>query len=174
MKAPAAPPSSTPRLVGWLIAAFVVSGPLLFFFLVTPREETPADPPARVAAPASPSRLGAVGLRENPDWDAMPEIFALWAGRAHWVDDRTRFAWWHPGAGRHAYFFEAKRTGAGFRFREIPEPKDEFWQWDPDAPEDSPLRLYVSSWEIPDCGRSTLKPLPPAPSDPPERPKVRP
>ncbi len=172
MKAPAAPPSSTPRLVGWLIAAFVVSGPLLFLFLVTPREETPADPPARVAAPASPSRLAAVGLRENPDWDAMPEIFALWAGRAHWVDDRTRFAWWHPGAQRHAYFFEARRTATGVRFREIREPRDEAFEWDPQAA-DSPLRLYlpvaIDIREAP-----PLAPPRPPPAVPPTIPPARP
>ncbi len=159
MRDSARPPSPTPRLVGWLVAAFVVSGPALFFLLVTPREEAAGDSPILVPVSPSPSRLAAVGLRENRDWDALPEVFALWADRAYWEGGRTYFAWWHPGSGRHDYFFEARRTATGFRFREIREPDGEVFVWD-EAAADSPLRLYLPVDVGP--GVKFSPPLPPA------------
>jgi hypothetical protein len=142
MTSPAPRSSGSPRLSAWLVAGFVVAAPLLFLALVTPPEPTEESTLVR-PPPSSPSPLAAVGLRENRDWDGLPEIFAVWADRAHWVGGRTRFAWWHPGAQAHGYFFEARRTPAGIRFREIAEPKDYLFEWDPRAASDSPLRLYL-------------------------------
>ena len=124
----------------WLVVAAVIAAPALFFALVEPkqREESAA---ATVVRP--PSKLTSVGLRENRDWDGLPEIFAVWAPRAHWRGDRTRFAYWNPGTESHSYFFEARRTPAGYRVREIKEPRDEGFAWDRDADADSPLRLYL-------------------------------
>lgn len=148
--------------LGWVVLAAVLAAPLAFFALVTPREETAQEPPA-LAAP--PSKLAAFGLRENRDWDGLPDIFNVWAPRAHWQGDRTRFAYWNPGTQEHSYFFEARRSAQGLRFREIKEPRDPRFEWDPDARPDDPLRLYLPK-------RSALPARPPTESDrpTPERP----
>lgn len=124
----------------WPVLIVLLAGPLLFFALVTPREK-PAEAPS--AAELPPSRLVAVGLRENRDWDGLPEIFAVWADQAYWQNDRARFAWWNPGTDSHSYFLEAHRTPAGIRFREIKEPHDAGFEWDRAVDDDSPLRLYL-------------------------------
>lgn len=126
--------------LGWLVAALVLAAPLLFFALVTPRE-SPAPTLEKVEPP--PSKLRAVGLRDNRDWDALPALFALAEPKAHWRNQRTRFAFWNPGTQSHGYFFEARRTDAGLRFREIPEPRDAGYEWDPAAAPEDPLRLYL-------------------------------
>lgn len=161
--------SSTEKIpvgkLGWLVLVLVLGAPLAFFFLATPRErEAPpnAAPPKR-----PPTKLESVGLRDYRDWDGLPEIFALWADRAHWKNNRTRFAYWNPGTNSHSYFFEARRTTNGYRFREIPEPRDPGYEWDRDAGEDSPLRLFVP---VPRRPEDPVEPLekntsPPAVSD---------
>lgn len=124
----------------WLVVAAVVAAPALFFALVEPkpREESSAQ-----TAKLPPSKLQAVGLRENRDWDGLPEIFAVWAPRAYWQNDRARFAYWNPGTESHSYFMEARRTPQGYRFKEIKEPREEGFGWDRDADPESPLRLYL-------------------------------
>ncbi len=137
--------SSTEKIpvakLAWIVLLLVLGAPLAFFFLATPRdvETEPPTPPTKRAL----TKLEAVGLRDYRDWDGVPEIFALWAERAHWKNNRTRFAYWNPGTNSHSYFFEARRTANGYRFREIPEPRDAGYEWDRDAGEDSPLRLFL-------------------------------
>jgi len=63
------------------------------------------------------SKLQAVGLANNPDWAGLPELFAVWVDQIPWVNDRTYFAYWDPGATAYAYFFEATRGKEGIRFR---------------------------------------------------------
>jgi len=125
--------------LGWLVLVGVIGAPLGIIYLATPKD--PPPPPPLIQPP--PSKLRAVGLRENRDWDSLPGVFAIWAERAHWKNDRTRFSWWNPGTQRHGYFFEARRTSAGYRFREIQEPHDRGFEWDPDAGEEASLRLYL-------------------------------
>ncbi|HLP26628.1 MAG TPA: hypothetical protein VK477_13185 [Acidobacteriota bacterium] len=127
--------------LGWIVLVLVLGAPLAFFFLATPkeREAEPHDTPPKRGI----TKLEAVGLRDYRDWDAVPEIFALWAERAHWKNNRTRFAYWNPGTNSHSYFFEARRTTSGYRFREIPEPREVGYEWDRDAGDESPLRLYL-------------------------------
>lgn len=124
----------------WPVLIVFLAGPLLFFALVTPQEK-PAEAPRTVELP--PSKLAAVGLRENRDWDGLPEIFAVWADNAYWQNNRTRFAWWNPGTDSYSYFFEAHRTPAGIRFREVKEPREAGFEWDRDVADGSPLRLYL-------------------------------
>lgn len=126
---------------GWLILVAVVAAPTAFFLLVTPKE--PDAPPASPVAKRPLTKLEAVGLRDYRDWDGLPEIFAVWADKAHWEKDRTRFAYWNPANRSYSYFFEARRTAKGYRFREIPEPRDDTFTWYPEASEDVPLRLFV-------------------------------
>ncbi len=137
--------SSTEKIpvgkLGWIVLLLVLGAPLAFFFLATPQEPAPAPhtpPPQRAL-----TKLEAVGLRDYRDWDGVPDIFALWAARAHWKNNRTRFAYWNPGTNSHSYFFEARRTANGYRFREIPEPREAGYEWDRDAGDDSPLQLYL-------------------------------
>ena len=125
----------------WLILAVVIAAPTAFFILVTPKE--PDEPTAPPAEKRPLSKLESVGLRDYRDWDGLPEIFAVWADKAHWENDRTRFAYWNPAARSYSYFFEARRTPKGYRFREIREPHDEGFEWDPDATNDVPLRLLL-------------------------------
>jgi hypothetical protein len=127
--------------LGWIVLLAVVAAPLAFFFLVTP--PAPTGEPAALAVKLPPSKLAAVGLRENRDWDGLPEMFALWADQAEWKEGFTRFAYWNPGSRSHSYFFEAQRTTSGFRFREIPEPHEADYQWGQDVPDDCPIRFYV-------------------------------
>lgn len=127
--------------LGWIVLLLVVGAPLAFFYLTTPKErETPLDAPREKRAL---TKLESVGLRDYRDWDGLPEIFAVWADRALWKNERTRFSYWNPGTSTYSYFFEARRTAKGYRFREIPEPRDTGFQWDPDATDDTPLRLYL-------------------------------
>lgn len=125
----------------WLILLAVIAAPTAFFVLVTPKE--PDEPPAPPVEKRPLSRLESVGLRDYLDWDGLPEIFAVWADKAHWENDRTRFAYWNPATRSYSYFFEARRTAKGYRFREIPEPHDPAFEWDPDATDDVPLRLHL-------------------------------
>lgn len=127
--------------LGWIVLVLVLGAPLAFFFLATPKErEAESDTPPQKREL---TKLESVGLRDYRDWDGVPQIFALWAGRAHWKNNRTRFSYWNPGTNSHSYFFEARRTTNGYRFREIPEPRDAGYEWDQDAGDESPLRLYL-------------------------------
>jgi hypothetical protein len=171
------PPASSQIPLGkfaWPVVGAVLLAPLLFFALVTPMEQPEAVPP-RLELP--PSKLKAAGLRENRDWDGLPDIFAIWAPRAHWQADRTRFSWWNPGTESYSYFFEARRTPQGFWFKEIREPKDEGFEWDRDADTDSPIRLYLPirpRWHDPvrPVEEQGTRPAHPRPvkSEPPKRP----
>jgi len=127
--------------LGWIVLLLVVTAPLAFFFLATPKEREAEPDAPRGKRPLT--KLEAVGLRDYRDWDGLPQIFEVWADRAHWKNDRTRFSYWNPGTSTYSYFFEARRTAKGYRFREIPEPHDAGFQWDPDATDDTPLRLYL-------------------------------
>jgi hypothetical protein len=130
---------------GWLILAAVIAAPTAFFLLVTPNE--PDEQPAPPVQKRPLSKLESVGLRDYRDWDGLPEIFAVWADKAHWENGRTRFAYWNPATRSYSYFFEARRTSKGYRFREIPEPHDPAFEWDPDATDDVPLRLLLPKKE---------------------------
>ncbi|MBX3738391.1 MAG: hypothetical protein KF715_16970 [Candidatus Didemnitutus sp.] len=151
--------------LGWIVLLLVIGAPLSFFYLTTPKERETLPEAPREKHP--PTKLESVGLRDYRDWDGLPEIFAVWADRAHWKNDRTRFSYWNPGTSTYSYFFEARRTANGYRFREIPEPRDTGFQWDPDAADDTPLRLYLPI-------RARLEDPVQPPRDTPERPKLKP
>ena len=89
-------------------------------------------------------KLHAVGLPENPDFEALPEIFAIWAGNAEWKDNKTKFAYWHPVMKTYSYYFEATRTEGRFRFAEVAESyKPELYMGE-SLGEDCPIRFYYS------------------------------
>jgi hypothetical protein len=144
--------------LGWVVFVAVAAAPIGFFYLAQPKERPPAEPVEKVAVPRT--KLSAVGLRENRDWDGLPDIFALWSAKAHWRNDRTRFSYWNPGTQSRSYFFEARRTAQGVRFREIPEPTQAGYQWDPDVVEHDPLCLYLPIRGRPE---DPVKPLEPKP-----------
>lgn len=100
----------------WWVLAALLAAPLLFFALVTPPDKS-YEPPPKVELP--PSKLQAVGLRENRDWDGLPEMFAVWAERVEWIDGRSQFAFWNPGSQSYSYFFEAKRDESHPTFRTL-------------------------------------------------------
>lgn len=139
---------------GWLMA-------LLFFgflaFLLIPGPKPKPEPlPAFVVKP--PSRLVALGLPDNPDLEALPEFFALFADQAEWRNDKTIFAYWNPGSNSHSYFFEATRANGGYHFEAIPElknvnPEAEYSQdsdprWSRDISEQSPIRFIKRSQNV--------------------------
>ncbi|HVU17717.1 MAG TPA: hypothetical protein VHD32_12380 [Candidatus Didemnitutus sp.] len=103
---------------GWIFAA-VFFGWVAFVVFVDPRPKP--EPPPWKPPPPKP-RLAAYGLPENPDLDAMPELFRIWQGEADWVRDRTTFAFWNPGDANYSYTFEAQRKGNSFIFRAIELP----------------------------------------------------
>ncbi|MBP6863985.1 MAG: hypothetical protein KBC32_01825 [Candidatus Didemnitutus sp.] len=102
--------------LAWVVLIAVAGAPLLFFALVTPKEK-PVDEPAKIELP--PSKLQAVGLRENRDWDGLPEMFAVWADQLFWTEDKTTFAYWNPGSRSYSYYFEATRYQGVVRFKSI-------------------------------------------------------
>lgn len=80
----------------------------------------PARPPARPPAPvAVESKLRAVGLADNPDWEGLPELFAVWADKIEWDNDKTQFAYWNPGSSSYSYYFEVTRANGLNRFRAL-------------------------------------------------------
>lgn len=145
---------------GWLVA-LLFFGWLAFLLLPTPRPG-PQPPPAFVPPP--PSRLVALGLPDNPDLDALPEIFAMYADKAEWKNDRTIFAYWNPGSQSYAYFFEATRAKGAYRFKAIPEQtvreEDEavesglYFLGKTSA--DCPVRLIYSYPQLPKSGPNVL------------------
>lgn len=88
------------------------------------------------------TKLHAVGLPDNPDLDALPEIFAIWQGKAEWKNGKAKFAYWHPGTKTYAYFFEASRVGGRIRFAAIPEPQEPEYAQDESLGDDCPIRFY--------------------------------
>lgn len=93
-------------LLGWLVFLLLPSRP-------------PAEAPAAPIRSVPQSELEAVGLRDYVDWRGLPQFFKVWADQMEWNEGRARFAYWNPGAGAYAYYFEVAKTPAGFRFREI-------------------------------------------------------
>lgn len=128
----------SPNTAG-LIFVLLLAAWLVFLFL--PRQQEPAP---LVAPVVTASKLLAVGLADNPDWDGLPEFFAIIADKAEWKDGRTRFAYWHPVMKTYSYYFEAIRNGERVSFKEITEPHDPDHYWDEEMAEDSPVRFYYS------------------------------
>ena len=130
--------------IGWLIPVLMVAW-LAFLFLPVQKPEPPPVAPTRIIAKQA-SKLQLAGLPDNVDFEELPEIFAIWADQAEWKDNRTRFAYWHPGSKNYGYFLEATRVEGGFRFREIPEPKvnDAETYWDESLGEECPIRFLRS------------------------------
>ena len=126
---------------GWLIIV-LTTGWMVFVLWPGPPE---ASVPRSVPIPVPVSSLTRAGLREYTDWEGLPEIFAIWADRAEWKDNRTRFAYWHPVMKNYSYFFEASRTAQGYRFREIAEPHEPNHDWDESLGNDCPIRFYRST-----------------------------
>ncbi len=120
-----------------LILALLLAVWLGFEFYPRNPKQTPPMSPV-----AAESKLRAVGLADNPDWEGLPEFFAIVADKAEWNDDRTRFAYWHPVMKTYSYYFEATRGSTGFRFKEITEPHDPDHYWDEGMGEDSRIRFY--------------------------------
>ncbi len=125
---------------GWVIIVLTVGW--LVFLLLPDRPPRPAPVPESGPVPAS--SLPRSGLRDFSDWEGLPEIFAIWADRAEWRDNRTRFAYWHPVMKNYSYFFEAVRTTKGYRFREIAEPSDPGHHWDESLGADCPIQFFVT------------------------------
>lgn len=101
---------------GRVVAIFAVLLAVWLGSQFLPRRQEPPPPLAPVQAE---SRLRSVGLADNPDWDGLPELFAVWADKVAWDDQKVCFAYWHPGARTYAYFFEATRRDGSYRFNEV-------------------------------------------------------
>lgn len=122
---------------GWLIG-LLFAGWLVF--LLAPRlREAPAPAPESVVK-RTPTRLAALGLEDITDLEQVPEMFAIWADFGEWRDNRTRFAYWSPGAQDYIYHIEGRRTPDGYRFRMIGKPTDA--ELGDELAADSPLRFY--------------------------------
>ena len=137
---------TSPRLTAWLVV-LIFFGWLAFVFVPWPRSETKETRLAPVDARAPyRAKLLAVGLPDNPDLDGLPEIFAIWADKAYWKNDRTKFAYWNPGSQDYTYFFEAIRENGRVRFRPISRPWEYDVEFGPHAPppDEHPLRLMPS------------------------------
>ncbi len=122
-----------------LILALLLAVWSVFQFWPQPRKPVPALPPV-----AAESKLQSVGLANNPDWEGLPQFFAIVADQAEWNDGKTRFAYWHPVMKTYAYYFEATRENGRVRFREIAEPHDPDHYWDENLGEDSRIRFYYA------------------------------
>jgi hypothetical protein len=138
-----------------LIFALLLAVWLAFTFI--PRSEKPAPAAAPVTVE---SKLHAVGLADNPDWEGLPEIFAIWSDHAEWKEGKTRFAYLHPGTKTYSYYFQATRVNGDYRFREIAEPHDSNHVWDESLGEECPIRFFKPIREnlpIPELSPSVLK-----------------
>ena len=97
--------------VVWLLAGLLA---IWVGWLFLPKFEKPRVVSAPVVAE---SKLRAVGLPDNPDWDGLPELFAVWATQAPWKDGKVQFAYWNTGAHAYSDFFEARQEAGRVRFR---------------------------------------------------------
>ncbi len=95
-----------------LIGVLLLAAWLVFEFYPRPAKSVPP-----VAPVVTESKLNTVDLADNPDWAGLPEFFAVWADKLEWDDEKTLFAYWHPGSKTYAYYFEAIRHGGSYRFR---------------------------------------------------------
>jgi len=97
----------------------------------------------------------------------LPEIFAIWADKAEWKNNRTRFAYWHPVMKTYSYFFEAVRVKGGYSFKEIAEPptSDLEHYWDESLGEDCPIRFY-RAFPLPKIAPFRIRPPNPPTTDP--------
>jgi len=116
MSAPASGRISAAK-TGWIIVLLMV-GWALFLFLPFGREEKIESPKTPVERPGE-ADLAAVGLGYNVDWIGLPTYFTVWAEKAGWEDDHTKFAYWNPMTESYSYFFEATRAQGRYRFRPI-------------------------------------------------------
>lgn len=97
--------------VVWLLAGLLA---IWVGWLFVPKSEKPRV----VSQPVmTESKLRAVGLPDNPDWEGLPELFAVWSAQAPWQDGKVQFAYWNPGAHAYSYFFEAIQSKGLVRFR---------------------------------------------------------
>ncbi len=144
---------------GWVIG-LLFFGWLAFVFLPWPKSDTKEPPPPAPVDVRAPYRakLVAVGLPDNSDLDGLPEMFAIWADKAHWKNDRTKFAYWNPGSQDYTYFFEATRENGRVRFRQIRKPweyEEEYENGRSDSKQD-PIRLIAGTEMVIETGgRST-------------------
>jgi hypothetical protein len=137
MKTPALERTSAAK-AGWVIILLTV-GWMAFVLWPWPQDK-PAAQPAAIPVPAT--SLTRSGLPEYTDWEGLPEIFAIWADKAEWKNNRTRFAYWHPVMKNYSYYFEAVRVAGGFHFKEIAEPREPGCFWDESLGEECPIRFY--------------------------------
>jgi|CXWL01.1.fsa_nt_gi hypothetical protein len=85
-------------------------------FIFVSRREKPAPP---VASVVTESKLKAVGLPDNVDWEGLPGFFDVFADHAVWENGKAQFAYWNPGSHSYSYFFEATQEDGKVRFRPI-------------------------------------------------------
>ena len=125
-----------------LILFFILAVWLGFVAMPSRKEVAKKSQPVQSALAV---KLHAVGLPENPDYEGLPEIFAIWAGNAEWKDDKTKFAYWHPVMKTYSYYFEATRIEGRFRFVEIAAPQESAGYYlDDSLGDDSPVSFYYS------------------------------
>lgn len=149
---------------GWVFLGLLGAW-IVFLFLPGP---TPEPPPKPVTVPTLASKLVTVGLPADPDLEALPLFFPVWADRAEWKDGKTRFAYKHPVSGEFSFFFEATKTSDGFRFREIPKPTEpsERMIGTDELSEDCPFGFFITNSLA--KLRPVISPTDPQRGDPPQ------
>lgn len=58
--------------------------------------------------------------RDRATLGEVEELFMAWGGYCVWKDGLTQFAVWNGVVGRHADFYEVRRSGRRFYFRTLP------------------------------------------------------
>ncbi len=109
-------PALTGRVIALIFFGWVVCAGYLVFWPKTPKPEPPAPKVADLRAPYR-AKLLAVGLPDNPDFDGLPEMFAVAEIGAEWHKDRSVFSFWNPGAQRCTYVVAAFKADKGVRFK---------------------------------------------------------
>lgn len=113
------------RKAGWAVVLLLVAWLVL---VLIPR--SPEEKPVRVLSPAPvDSKLKAVGLIDNVDWEGLPELFAVWADDLEWDEDTTQFAYWNPGSNSYSYFFEVVRKNGRMRFSQMTKAEAYRLKW---------------------------------------------
>ncbi len=113
-----APNSKAPLWLTLGFAVGVVFGWMVFEHNSTAASATSPVLQAGLDKPTLP--LIPDSLHDGARLGEVEELFMAWGGYSIWKGDRTQFAAWNREAGRHADFYEVRRSGRKFYFRTLP------------------------------------------------------
>ena len=94
---------------------------LVFAWAALRTGEPPSRPVAAPKAGPAPSSTIPDAPRGQASLGEVEVLFMTWGGYCVWRENLTQFAVWNGTAGKHADFFEVRRSGPRFYFRTLPQ-----------------------------------------------------